>query len=103
MYHFDTVTIAAAANKTFGAGATDNELKFDGMKNYSMLNIGLDSATDTGVATITFNMGNGSIQTETQNAGTMQAYLIPGCVSFNIAIATENTTVRATLFGMESY
>lgn len=90
---FSSQTVAAAGNVVFGLLATVEALQYPDLKKMNIHTVDLTGATNAGVATITFNSGNGYVEPQTQNAGTKKSYFAPNSSSLKVEIATEETDV----------
>lgn len=98
--NFKPVTVAAAANSTWGSGGSTEAQKNDNLPNMNIHNISNRSAGAC-VLTITFDKGDGFIGTQTQAANTSVSYYEPGCISIKVANAVADTSV--TIKSQEGY
>lgn len=97
MIKFPVQTITAGSNTIFGESSLVDELKREDIRNYSIFTVEVKSATSAGVATVSFDLGNGYNTSYTQNAGSKPvSYFFPGTEAVKVAIATEDSTVLVT-------
>jgi hypothetical protein len=91
---FKTRLITAASSVVYGQQglATDNESTNKRLEQMSVHKVDLTSS-GAGVATISFDSGNGPNGAETQNAGTVASYYVPSVIAITVAISTADTNV----------
>lgn len=91
---FKSREVAIAGNVVYGiqGKATDNASTNKRLEQMNVHKVDLTSA-GAGVATISFDSGQGPNGPETQNAGTVVSYYVPSCIAITVAIATAITNV----------